>query len=315
LAWLFLERRTDLFDRRPKRMLHFAPEPVFARRLPGVPGIRYVTADLSDRRAMTRLDITRIPCGADSFDVVYCSHVLEHVADDLAAMREVRRVVRRGGWALFQVPISAARTIEDPRVTDPRERLRRFGQADHVRRYGRDFVERLRGAGFDVREISAADIADCGGRIRYGLARESLFFCTRANSAKTQARVQDAAFAAADALQPGPSDGASSALREPRVGPELADSAEPRGRREARMVRRAIEGSYRAGRKLVIASVGATIVLLGVLMIVLPGPAIVVVPLGLAILGIEFAWARRIVRGLERRFASATSRFRGLRDG
>ena len=81
------------------------------------------------------------------------------------------------------------------------------------------------------------------------------------------------------------------------------------------MVRRAVEGSYRAGRKLVIASVGATIVLLGVLMIVLPGPAIVVVPLGLAILGIEFAWARRIVRGLERRFASATSRFRGLRDG
>ena len=71
-----------------------------------------------------------------SFDVLFCSHVLEHVRDDRKAMSEMFRVLKPGGWAVIQVPIATHRTIEDPSITDPRERERLYCQSDHVRLYG-----------------------------------------------------------------------------------------------------------------------------------------------------------------------------------
>lgn len=178
LAWLFLQRRTDLFDGRPKRLLHFAPEGFLAQRLQQIPGLRYVSADLAPK-AMLRTDIGRLPIRDSYFDAVYCSHVLEHVIDDRAAMREVRRVVKPKGWVIFQVPITVQRTLEDPSVTEPQERLRLFGQEDHVRRYGLDFVERLRDSGFSVQEIRGVDLVDTRRRQHFALADESLFVCNR----------------------------------------------------------------------------------------------------------------------------------------
>jgi ubiquinone/menaquinone biosynthesis C-methylase UbiE len=101
---------------------------------------------------MERMDITNIDYPDDSFDVVLCNHVLVYVEDDMRAMREIFRVLRSGGWALLQVPIDVdrERTFEDASVTDSRERHRVFGQYDHVRVYGRDYVPRLEQAGFDV---------------------------------------------------------------------------------------------------------------------------------------------------------------------
>lgn len=150
LVWLYFQRRTNLFDRSPKRVLHVAPESMFQPRLLEALAPGYLTADLFDPSVMERMDITDINHPDAAFDVIYCSHVLEHVPDDRKAMREFRRVLKPGGWAVLLVPITAERTIEDTSITDPAERLRRFGQEDHVRRYGSDFEHRLREAGFAV---------------------------------------------------------------------------------------------------------------------------------------------------------------------
>jgi len=178
LAWLFFERKTNLFDGRPKRMLHFAAELEVASRLRRVAGLTYLTADVTDARAMVKMDITRIPYCDRSFDVIYCSHVLEHVSDDRAAMSELHRVLTPEGWAVFEVPISAPATIEDPSITDPAERERLFGQRDHVRRYGPDFEHRLRGAGFVVQCFTAQQLVGNEEATRFGL-REEIFLCRK----------------------------------------------------------------------------------------------------------------------------------------
>jgi len=150
LAWLYFKQRTDLFDGRFKRFLHVAPEPRLSRMLVKIPNIEYVSGDLSAGDALVRLDVTDIAFPAGRFDVVYCSHVLEHVVDDRRAMRELGRVLKPGGWAILQVPIKGDTTIEDPSVVTPAERERVFGQRDHVRIYGRDYADRLAEAGFAV---------------------------------------------------------------------------------------------------------------------------------------------------------------------
>ncbi len=159
LVWLFFKHKTNLFDRSPKKMLHIAPEKALDENLRKTPALDYLTADLTDPRAMVRMDITDIPYPDNLFDVIYCSHVLEHVPDDRKAIRHLNRVLKPTGWAVFVVPIKVEKTIEDTSITDPADRRRLFGQHDHVRRYGPDFADRLAEAGFDVTTFSATDIA------------------------------------------------------------------------------------------------------------------------------------------------------------
>jgi SAM-dependent methyltransferase len=178
---LYFAHRTNLFDGQPKRMLHVAPEQCFERRLKERLGAGYLTADLLDPHVMERIDITRIQYPDESFDVIYCSHVLEHVTDDLQAMREFRRVLKRSGWAILLVPITADRTFEDPTVVLPSDRLRVFGQEDHVRRYGPDYADRLREAGFEVDVTRVSDIIPADEAARMGLTRVgAIYHCTRA---------------------------------------------------------------------------------------------------------------------------------------
>ena len=167
--WLFLTSRTDLLEG-PKRLLHVAPEVCLRRSLERLPNISYLSADYDSALAMERMDITDIRYPDASFDVVLCNHVLEHVADDRQAMREIFRVLRSGGWALLQAPLDGSReqTFEDASVTDPRERQRVFGQYDHVRIYGRDYPQRLEETGFEVtvdefaRELPALTVGQLG---------------------------------------------------------------------------------------------------------------------------------------------------------
>jgi SAM-dependent methyltransferase len=159
LVWLFFHRHTDLFAGGQKKMLHFAPEPIFSSRFSQLPNLDYTTADLNDPAVMVKADITNLPFPDETFDVIYCSHVLEHVPDDRKAMRECCRVLKQTGYAIILVPITDTSTFEDPSITDPKEREKLFGQWDHVRRYGPDFVDRLRDAGFDVTIYTTAEVA------------------------------------------------------------------------------------------------------------------------------------------------------------
>ena len=157
LVWLYFKRITDLFDGRPKNMLHVAPERAFENLLKRYLDPGYLTADLHKSSAMVRMDITDIDYAEETFDVIYCSHVLEHVPDDRRAIREFHRVLKSDGWALLQVPITADITFEDSSITEPTDRLRVFGNRDHVRKYGPDFLERLKEAGFKVKVTTASD--------------------------------------------------------------------------------------------------------------------------------------------------------------
>lgn len=183
LAWSFFWQRTKLFDGKQKRMLHVAPEPQFAERLSKLIGHGYVAADLLNPGVDVRLDITQIPFPEDSFDVIVCSHVLEHVPNDRQAMREFVRVLKPDGWAMIMIPCFPDRgpTFEDFSVTDPAERLRLFMQEDHVRLYGNDFVDRLKESGFKVQVYHASDFMSPSEITRLNITAHSgdVFLCTK----------------------------------------------------------------------------------------------------------------------------------------
>lgn len=180
LDWVFMQQRTSLFDGTAKRLLHIAPEASFSRLFRKIENLDYLSADLEDPRAMVKMDITNIDYADGSFSVIYCSHVLEHVQDDIKAMNEFLRVLKKGGWALLQVPITAEKTFEDPSITDPADRKRYFGQSDHVRRYGPDYIDRLRAVGFSAEKFKASDLlseAECN---RMGFNKNKrVFFCRK----------------------------------------------------------------------------------------------------------------------------------------
>ncbi|NJM95017.1 MAG: class I SAM-dependent methyltransferase, partial [Acaryochloridaceae cyanobacterium CSU_5_19] len=118
MIWLFLQHETDLFSSAPKKMLHIAPEECLAQKIAQCSTIDYLTADLNNS-AMVRMDLTDIQYPDQSFDVIYCSHVLEHIPDDAQAMAELARVLKSTGWAIIQVPILRELTYEDLSITDP----------------------------------------------------------------------------------------------------------------------------------------------------------------------------------------------------
>ena len=180
LMHLFISQKTDLFDGRPKRLLHIAPELTMRALFQSADNIDYLSADLSDVSAMEKMDITDISYSENTFDVIYCSHVLEHVPDDRKAMREFRRVLKPGAWAILHVPINADVTFEDPSVTDPKERERLFGQFDHVRRYGPDYADRLAESGFAVEKHQYADELGADVAKQCGLEpSETVFLCRK----------------------------------------------------------------------------------------------------------------------------------------
>lgn len=179
LLWLWLKRETDLFTSLP-RLLHIAPEVCLMRHLKrSYKGQKhnYVTADLESPLAHLHFDVMQIPLADESFDVIICNHLLEHVESDKKALSELRRVLCRGGWAVLLSPIDYSRehTFEDDSITDPEERTRLFGQYDHRRVYGRDYVERLREAGFEAQEIDYAARLTDQERREYALTDEKIY--------------------------------------------------------------------------------------------------------------------------------------------
>lgn len=179
LLWLYLERETTLFESLPQ-LLHIAPEVCLMRHLkPHYKSSpeRYQTADLESPLADLHFDIQQIPIADESFDVVICNHLMEHVEDDLRAMRELHRILKRGGWGVLLSPVDLQRatTFEDDSITDPKERTRIFGQYDHRRLYGNDFSDRLREAGFEVEDLDYAARLTPEERTRYALPEDHIY--------------------------------------------------------------------------------------------------------------------------------------------
>ena len=180
LIFLYITRKTNLFDGRQKRMLHVAPEPHLSQLFRKAEKMDYLSADLSSPEAMVKMDIMDIQYSDNTFDVIFCSHVLEHVPDDRKAMREFYRVLKPGGWAILQVPILAKATFEDSTVISREERQRLFGQYDHVRQYGLDYKDRLIDAGFCVTVADFVRQLEYRTVRRLGLMRnEDVYFCRK----------------------------------------------------------------------------------------------------------------------------------------
>ena len=154
LLWLYLKNETDFFTSN-KKVLHFAPEQAFYKRFRQLKNLDYTTTDLLSPLADVKADICDLPFKDNTYDVILCNHVLEHIPDDTKAMQELYRVLKPNGMAILQIPqdLNRAKTFEDNTITDKKERAEIFGQYDHVRIYGRDYFDKLRSIGFKVEEV------------------------------------------------------------------------------------------------------------------------------------------------------------------
>ncbi len=176
LAWLYLERHLH-GSVRPCRLLHLAPEPSIAARLRTHPGVEYVSGDLRATEGI-RLDVRALPFASASFDLVYCSHVLNMVDDDVAALSEIGRVMHANGMLLIQVPVSPnARTLSIPDRRDTTRRMKAFGDPDIAHLHGQDVVERFGQGGLGVERVDLAAKFSPSDFERLGLIREDLVLC------------------------------------------------------------------------------------------------------------------------------------------
>jgi len=170
LVILYLQKNPHLLTSRD--VLHFAAEDTVRKYVAGRAG-RYTAGDLNPADGDLRLNIEAIDLPDNSVDTVICSHILEHV-DDHAALKEIFRILRPGGTALLLFPLIEGweTTFEDPSIVAPEERLRFFGQEDHVRFFGRDVRDRISNMGFKLSEFTAVepDIQE------YGLKRGEKIF-------------------------------------------------------------------------------------------------------------------------------------------
>lgn len=191
LHWHYMKNKTTLFSASTKRLklLHVAPEAIFYNKFITTEQIDYVSCDKFEKGyensyppKTINVDITDIHFEANTFDVIYCSHVLEHVVEDKKAMREFRRILKPGRWAMLQVPLNRSRdkTYEDYSIIDPLEREKAFGQRDHVRIYGNDYKDRLMAAGFSVKVDSYLDNFTEEQIFQNGFMKgEDIYICTK----------------------------------------------------------------------------------------------------------------------------------------
>ena len=181
LLWLYLKNETDFFTK-PKKVLHIAPEQCFLKRFKEQANLDYITADLYSPIADVKADICNLPFEDNSFEVVFCNHVLEHIGDDAKAMSELYRVLKPKGLGIFQIPqdLSLNETYEDFSITSEEERKKHFGQYDHVRVYGKDYFDRLRAVGFTVNEIDYTNTLSPELITKYCLVKDEILpVCTK----------------------------------------------------------------------------------------------------------------------------------------
>lgn len=178
---LFLYLKRVIPKNKRLKVLHFAPEGFFTGIFKSYRLIDYLSVDLAAGRAMQQEDITKLSFKDSSYDIIFCIHVLEHVKDDKRAMTELFRVLKKGGFAIIDVPIDYSRkeTYEDDSIKSPEERTKAFWQWDHLRLYGEDFPNKLAQAGFKVK-IDYFIPSLKPNKLSYlGLKNKPIYFCEK----------------------------------------------------------------------------------------------------------------------------------------
>ena len=173
LLWLYLKENTKLLEKNIS-VLHVAPEIIFIKKFKKIVNWNYVSIDLKSPLADIKANIYNLPFKENSFDLILCNHVLEHVEDDYKALNELYRVIKNKGTLIAQVPIdkNLKKTFEDKEIIDPRDRNKYFGQYDHVRVYGLDFYTRLANSGFTPKKIDILKKTSMAEKIKYCLPKD-----------------------------------------------------------------------------------------------------------------------------------------------
>lgn len=163
LVYTYLKQELNIFRKSKTRVLHIAPEMIIANQFIAHGFKKYTCGDFYaegqhadySKDFVKHMDVQDLPFADNSFDLIICNHVLEHVFDEKKAMRELFRVLAKDGRAILQVPISPIleKTISDPSITDGTILEEKFGQRDHVRLFGKDYAEILESCGFLVERI------------------------------------------------------------------------------------------------------------------------------------------------------------------
>jgi SAM-dependent methyltransferase len=171
---------SGLLKRIPElRILHFAPEKCLAPIIADMEPLEYIKCDKYQvGEDVQCVDIEAMPFADASFDLVLANHVLEHVPDDLRAVREVHRVLRRGGLAILQTPFCAALTStwSDPGIVSDEARLQAYGQEDHVRLFGKDIFERISSGGLLAHVENHEDLLQTYDATIFGVNASEPFF-------------------------------------------------------------------------------------------------------------------------------------------
>ena len=173
LLWLYLKEKTNLLEKNIS-VLHVAPEIIFIKKFKKIVNWNYVSIDLKSPLADIKANIYNLPFKDNSFDLILCNHVLEHIEDDYKALNELYRVIKNKGILIAQIPLdkNLKKTFEDKEIIDRRERNKYFGQYDHVRVYGLDFYTRLANSGFTPKKIDILKKTSMAEKIKYCLPKD-----------------------------------------------------------------------------------------------------------------------------------------------
>ncbi len=179
--WVFrvLQEKTDILSSKCK-VLHFAPEEMIRKRIKENANCDYYAGDIVLNTENHQVDVTDIQFKDNFFDYILINHVMEHVADERKAFRELKRVLKENGTLVLSFPITLeAETFENEEISSEEDRLRYFGQKDHVRLYGKDFKERIEGFGWRVSVYSPGKEVSMQEAERSGFLPEDILLLCR----------------------------------------------------------------------------------------------------------------------------------------
>lgn len=176
---LFVDRLNILERVRGGAVLHMAPEPTLQAYIQRYGLGRYVKGDLAPKDdGVEKIDLQQIPYPDETFDMLICNHILEHVDNVEIALREMHRVLKRGGRAICQTPYASrlTRTFEDPQLQSTDDRLFFYGQEDHVRLFGSDIAQHFIAAGFTGRLVPHSEVLPDVDPEQFGVNEKEPFF-------------------------------------------------------------------------------------------------------------------------------------------